>query len=122
MSSIDFAVIEELLEEERRQERLRWWENWVRQPAPMQVILRIGLTTYLSKPLPPEITIEEHAESFACDFATKHQTRLCLVLSRRRSIWLNANGEVEARFESTPDQPDLPLMRLVGSTSIFLIE
>ena len=121
MSSIDLAALEELLVKERL-ERLRWWEAWVDQPAPMQMIFRVKLTVFLSKLLPPEIISNEQAEAFACDFARQHRIRVCLVLSRRRSIWISADGEVEARIESTPEQPDLPLLRLVGNVSIFLVE
>lgn len=119
--SIDLPTLEELLEEER-QERLRRWERWVRQPAPMQIIFRIKLTVFLSKLLPPEITTQEEAEAYACEYARQNGVRLCLVLSRRQSIWINADGLVEARFESTPDCPDLPLLRLVGNVSTFLVE
>lgn len=117
----DLSELEELLEAER-QERLRWWQNWVNQPAPIQIIFRLKPTVFLSKLLPPEIKTHEDAEAFACAYARQHRVRLCLVLSRRRSVWINSDGLVEARYESTPDCPDRPLLRLVGSISTFLVE
>lgn len=119
--SIDLSTLEDLLEQER-QERIRRWEEWVRQPAPMQFILRVGPTTYLSKPLPPQVQTGEKAEAFASEYAQRHGKRLLLVLSRRRSVWIDADGKIESWLESTPDCPDLPLLRLVGNISTFLVE
>ena len=118
---IDLAQIEELMEQDRL-ERLRRWEEWINQPVQMQMIVRLTHTVYLSKPLPPGITIHSQAESFACEYAKKHRFRVCLVLSRRHSAWINAAGQVESRIEATLDQPDLPFKRLQGRIATFLVD
>jgi hypothetical protein len=45
---------------------------------------------------------------------------VCLVLSRRWSLWINADGQVEARTEARPGQPNMPFMQVQGRR--FLLE
>jgi hypothetical protein len=37
-----------------------------------------------------------------------------LVLSRRWSVWIDANGQIQARTEARPGEPNMPLMRVRG--------
>ncbi len=118
---IDLAQIEELAEQDR-QERLRAWETWVNQPVPMQMIVRLRATVYASKPLPPEIGTHEQAETLACEYARQHHVRVCLILSRRHAVSIDAGGHVYARTEATPDNPNPPLTRLQGQIKMFLVD
>ena len=62
----------------------------------------------------------EEAEHYAWGYARRHQRPVCLAVSRRLSVWINQQGEVEARTEATPDQATVPLMRLKGARHGFL--
>jgi hypothetical protein len=43
-----------------------------------------------------------------------------LVVSRRWSVWIDADGQVEARTEARPGEPNMPLMQVKGRR--FLLE
>jgi len=118
---IDLEQIEQLAEQDR-QERLRAWESWVSQPVAMQLIVRLMPAVYARKPLPEEINTHEEAEAFACEYARENHFRVCLVLSRRHSVWVDAKGQVYARTEATPDQPNVPFMKLQGNIRTFLVD
>jgi transcriptional regulator with XRE-family HTH domain len=116
---IDLPTVEELIEQDH-QERLREWEAWVSQPVPMQLIARIIPAVYSAVPLPEEVTTPEQAEAFAIEYAKENKRQVCLVLSRRLSVWIDAEGKVYGRTEARPDGPNAPFMRLRGSGKKFL--
>lgn len=118
---IDLAQIEELAEQDR-QERIRQWEAWVNEPVPIHIIVRLRATVYASKPLPPDVFTHEQAETFACDYAQKHRLRVCLMLSRRHSVWIDIEGQVYDRTESTPNNPNPHVSRLQGRIRTFLVD
>jgi transcriptional regulator with XRE-family HTH domain len=115
---IDLPTVENLIEQDR-QERLREWEEWVSQPVPMQLIAKIMPAVYSRVPLPDEITTPEQAEAFAVDYAKQNKRQVCLVVSRRLSVWIDAEGEVYARTEATPDEPNVPFMQVSGKRFLF---
>jgi hypothetical protein len=117
---IDLQTVEALIAQDRR-EHLRAWEKWVSEPVPMRLIVRYMSAVYGTVPLPLGITTHEQAEAFACGYAKQHRHSACLALSRRYSVWIDAQGQVYARTESTPDDPDVPFMRLKGSQQRFLM-
>jgi len=75
---------------------------------------------YARRALPSEIETPVEAEAWACTFARQHRCRVCLVLSRRWSVWIDAQGEVEARTEAIPGEPNMPFMQVRGRR--FLLE
>jgi transcriptional regulator with XRE-family HTH domain len=117
---IDLQTVEALIDQDR-QEHLRAWEEWVSEPVPMCLIVRYLAAVYGTVPLPQEITTHEQAEAFACEYAKQHGRKVCLAFSRRHSVWIDAQGEVYARTEATPDDPNVPFMRLQGSGKGFLM-
>jgi hypothetical protein len=117
--ALDWTTVERLAEEDR-QERLREWERWVSEPVPMYLVVRLMAAIYVRKGLPAEVTTPEQAEAWACGFAHRHRCRVCLVVSRRWSLWINADGQVEARTEARTGEPNMPLMRVRGRR--FLLE
>jgi transcriptional regulator with XRE-family HTH domain len=119
--SIDLEQIEQLAERDR-QERLRAWEVWVSQPVAMHMIVRLRASVYACKPLPPEISTHEQAEAFACEYARQHRVRVCLILSRRHSAWIDIGGQVYDRTEATPSNPSPHIMRLQGQIWTFLVD
>jgi transcriptional regulator with XRE-family HTH domain len=118
---LDWATVERLAEEDRR-EHLREREAWVEEPVPMQLIVRLMAAIYVRKGLPAEITTQEEAEAWSRNFASQHRCRVCLVLSRRWSVWIDALGHVEARTEARPDQPNVPWMQVKGRRFLLDLE
>jgi hypothetical protein len=116
---LDRADVERLAYEDR-QERLRAWEAWASEPVSMCLVIRLMAAVYVRKGLPAEVTTTEEAEAWACNFARQHRCRACLVLSRRWSVWIDATGQVEARTEARPDEPNAPFMEVKGRR--FLLE
>lgn len=104
---IDWGIVEELADKDR-QERLREWEAWADEPIPMYMIVRYLAAVYGRKSLPDEIRTPDEAERYACGYAREHRWRVCLVLSRRQSVWISAHGEVEFRQKARPGQPIVP--------------
>ena len=116
---LDWTTVERLADEDR-QERLRAWEAWVNEPVSMFLVVRLMAAVYARRGLPAEVTTPEKAEAWACTFARQHRCRVCLVLSRRWSVWIDALGQVEARTEAKPGEPNIPLMQVKGRR--FLLE
>ena len=111
---VDCGTVEQLIEQDH-QESLREWEEWVSQPTPMSLIVKYMPAVYGRVELPDEIATPEQAETFACDYARVHHWQVCLAVSRRMSVWIDKEGQVYARTEATPDNPNVPFMRLQGS-------
>jgi hypothetical protein len=87
----------------------------------MELVVRYMAAVYGRVALPEGVTTPEHAERYACAYARQHGRRVCLALSRRVSVWVGADGRVEARTEATPDAPNVPFMRAKGSGKKFLL-
>ena len=118
---IDLPTVERLIEQDR-QEHLQAWEAWVSQIVPIQLVVRYMAAVYGSVKKPGDITTPEQAEAFACEYARKHRLRVCLILNRRQSAWIDEQGSVYARTEATPDKPNMPWMQLRGDKRRFLFE
>ena len=117
---IDWATVEELAQRDR-QEHVEAWTKWADEPVPMKMIVRIMATIYSTCPIPEEITTHEEAERYACAVARLRHMRVCLVLNRRTSVWIAADGVVERRTEATPfGEPNLPWMALKGGRKFLL--
>lgn len=110
---IDWNVVEELAEQDW-QERRRAWESWASEPIPMYMVVRYMAAIYGQHVVPNDIQTADEAEEYACDYARQHRWRVCLVLSRRRCVWISASGEVERREEAGPDQLGLPISHVRG--------
>jgi hypothetical protein len=117
--ALDWTTIERLAEEDR-QERFREWERWVSEPVLMYLVVRLMAAIYVRKGLPAEVTTQEQAEAWACTFARQHRCRVCLVLSRRWSVWIDADGQIQARTEARTGEPNVPFMHVRGRR--FLLE
>ncbi len=116
---LDWTAVERLAEVDR-QELLREWERWASEPVPMCLVVRLMAAVYVRKDLPAEVTTPKEAEAWACAFARQHRFRVCLVVSRRISVWIDAQGQVEARTEATLGHPNMPFMQLKRQR--FLLE
>ena len=116
---IELTVIEGLVERDR-QEYLREWERWVNEPVPMQLLVKLVAAWFGSKALPEYIKTPEEAQAYACELAKGQRKKVCLVVSRRLSIWINEEGRVYLRSHAQPDQPNVPWVSLQGSRRRFL--
>jgi hypothetical protein len=86
----------------------------------MYLVVRLMAAIYVRKGLPAEVTTPEQAEAWPCGFAHRHRCWVCLVVSRRLSIWIDGQGEIEARTEAVPGQPNMPFIEVRGRR--FLLE
>jgi hypothetical protein len=112
--AIDWATVEELAEQDRR-EHIEAWNKWADEPVPMKMVVRLMATIYSNCPLPSEITTPEEAVKYACAVARLRRMQVCLVLNRRQSVWIGTDGTVDRRTEATPiGDPNLPWMQLKG--------
>jgi transcriptional regulator with XRE-family HTH domain len=111
--NLDRMVVERLAEEDHL-ERLREWEAWASEPVPMCMVIRLMAACYSRITLPADITTPELAEEWACKFARHHRFRVCLVVSRRISVWVDGSGRICARTEARPDHPNIPFMEVKG--------
>jgi transcriptional regulator with XRE-family HTH domain len=116
---IDWLVVVDLMEQDR-QACLAEWEKWASEPVPMELVARLMPAVYSRVSLPPEVTTQEQAEVYARKFAQQHGWRCCLVVSRRLSVWIGKHGEIEARTEAKPGQPNVAGMTLRSSKRPFL--
>ena len=117
---VDEETIRRLAAEDERV-FLENWNRWADEPVEPYAVVRMVACVYQHTSLPPEVTSTEAAEAFAADLARRWQRKVCLVVSRRYSIWLDEAGEVYARTEATPGQPNTPYVRLGRSRQAFLI-
>ena len=73
------------------------------------LVVRYMACVYARHSLPDGIETAADAEEYACDYARQHRWRVCLVLSRRRCVWIGAGGQVERREETLLGQIGLPI-------------
>lgn len=90
---IDMQPVEELVLKDRDA-----WEQRANELVPMRLIVRFMTAVYCEQPLPAEITTQEAAVEYACQFARQHRLRCCLAVSRRLSIYFDQDGRVERRI------------------------
>lgn len=89
------------------------WEQWADEPVPMQMLIRITGVIILIHDMPPEITSRETAIKYAQNYAKENGLRVCLVLSRRESVWIAADGR-SFISQTTPGRPNVPYASVGG--------
>jgi transcriptional regulator with XRE-family HTH domain len=114
---IEPSVVDELLVKERAE-----WEKWADEPVPMQLVIRIMPAIYSRHPIPEDITTPESAESYARAIARKKRMMACLVVSRRLSVWIDAEGNVYDRTEAQPNRSNQPWMAIGGKQFVLKCE
>ncbi len=97
---IDWATVERLAEQDR-QEHVQAWTKWADEPVPMRLVIRLMAAVYSECRLPEAITTPEAAEEYAGGLAKQRGMSICLVLNRRQSVWIGADGTVLKRTEAT---------------------
>ena len=99
-------------------QRLAWldyvdWQARLNEPVPMRLIVRWLPGIYVEELVPADI-FPEAAERWASKVAIEQHRQVCLVVSRRLSIWFDENGGVVARTETQTDEPNNPVTMIGG--------
>ena len=94
------------------------WEKWANEPVPMQMLLRITGVIVLIHDMPPEVTSRESAIEYAQDYAKENALRVVLVLSRRESVWIAADGNMHIS-RTKPGVPNIPYASVGGKQFLF---
>jgi hypothetical protein len=89
------------------------WEKWADEPVQMQMLIRITGVIVLIHDMPPEIITREVAIEYAQEYAKKNCVRVCLVLSRRESVWIAADGHMHIS-QTKPGVPNIPYASVGG--------
>ncbi|MCZ2343417.1 MAG: hypothetical protein LC104_16735 [Bacteroidales bacterium] len=91
---------------------LEEWRQWADEPVPIRVVVRAvpGFTVEL--PVPAEVTTPEQAVAFGQDYAAQRRKKVFVILSRRETVGITEDGEINGRFLATPESDPCPSMKL----------
>ena len=84
------------------------WLAWADEPVRPYLVLRWTACAYQRVELPDDALEPEAAEAYASRVARERGLMVCLVLSRRLSVYFDARGHAYERREATPDVPCVP--------------
>jgi hypothetical protein len=118
---LDRAVVEALIREDE-EESFREWNKWASQWVGPHLITRLIPGVWMHGAIPDKALSPSDAEAFAIGYAREKQRSVCLVLSRRVSIWVRSNGRVAERIEAAPGQPNQPFMTLRSGSKRFVLD
>jgi hypothetical protein len=112
--------IDQLTIDRLAQEDLREWAAWANEPIKPYMVVRAMATVYCPVNLPDEIQSVEEAQAFASKRAREWSKRICLILSRRISVWYAADGTVEQITEAVPGGgPNQPYTEIGGKRCLM---
>lgn len=95
------------------------WEEWVNEPTEIKIIIRIMATDYSPKAIPQGISTPA-AVAYAQPFAKERRLNVCLVLSRKESVWIGSDGEITRKTFAEPGLPNIPYSTLGGRRKFLL--
>jgi len=91
------------------QQDLSDWLKWANEPIRPYIVVRLMAAIYSQAELPAEVQSAEEAERYASDFAKGHKLRVCLVLSRKVSVYFADDGSFQYASEAVPGgEPNQP--------------
>jgi hypothetical protein len=108
---ISVATVNELIAQDERNFLLEW-NQWADKSIEPYLVVRLIPAVYRSEVIPLDVTSLEEGEAFAASRAKHWSKAVCLVISRRYSMWLDEAGEVYARTEAVPGSSSGPGMTL----------
>jgi hypothetical protein len=97
-------------EDERR--FLDGWNRWADEPVEPYAVVRLLPAVYKTVRLPAGLRSLNEGEAFTADLARQWSRKVCLVISRRYSLWLDEQGKAYARTKAELGQPNGPFMAL----------
>ena len=107
---IDQATVNGLLQKD-----LEDWTRWANEPIKPYLVVRLIPAFYTQGELPDEVRSVEDAERYASGFAKERRLQVCLVLSRRVSVYYAEDGTFRYASEAVPGGgPNEPCMRIGG--------
>ncbi len=89
------------------------WRVWADEPISIEMRIIFFGAVILKHDLPENITTKELAIEYACQFAKANQLRVCLVLSRRKSVWISRDGQMTL-IQTKPGAPNAPYASIGG--------
>jgi transcriptional regulator with XRE-family HTH domain len=95
------------------------WLAWASEPVRPHVVVRLLAAVYQRVELPDDALGPEAAEAVAAVVARERKLKVCLVLSRRVSIWFDTGGRESGRSEATPEMPCEPFLMVGGKRVQF---
>ncbi len=96
------------------------WNKWADEPIPMQMIVRLIGPFCMIHHIPDEVCNREEAIAYAQNYAKTDHLRVCLVLTRRESAWISADGHTFIS-QSQPGGINVPYGSF-GGTKKFLVD
>jgi hypothetical protein len=107
---IDEATVNRL-----RQKDLEDWTKWANEPIRPYLVVRLMAAVYSQVDLPDEVRSVEEAEQYASGFAKERRLHVCLVLSRRVSVYFADDGSFRYASEAIPSgEPNQPYTKIGG--------
>ena len=101
--------------DELREEDLREWTAWANEPIRPCLVLRLMAAVYSPVAIPDGIESVEDVERYASEFARERGKEVCLVLSRKISVYFRADGSRGIVTEAVPGgEPNQPYMVVGG--------
>ena len=120
-----FGRLAEVLEigpdeiQQRMNEDYQDWLAWADEPIRPFVVVRLLACVYQRVQLPDDALTEEASEAFAAEVAGEKRMKAWLVLSRRASVYFDAEGRKGGRIEATPEMPCEPYAVIGGKRVKF---
>lgn len=118
--SLDRLIEQEVQETERREREE--FERWASVPTRPYLAIRFLAACYVNRSLPESLTTEAERIEYAREQAMHgfpHPVHICLVLSRRRRVWIRPDGTYRHE-EGTPGTVNLPVMQLRGTRQTLM--
>ncbi|MEE4262837.1 MAG: helix-turn-helix transcriptional regulator [Desulfobacteraceae bacterium] len=96
-------------------------EKYLDEPIQMKMIVRLMAAVYTAHYLPTKIRSKEDAMAYAREYATINHAKVCLILSRRFSYWIDESGKGFMK-ETTKENPtNSPYMKVYRGWKKFLL-
>jgi len=97
------------------------WEAWADESVPMVLVERLIPGVYREQALPETVRTEEDALAYARDHARRNRRKVCLVVSRRVSVWIDRDGGPGFRTLAEPGVLNVPSMQIRGRGKTFVL-
>ena len=95
------------------------WLAWANEPIRPYLVLRLMAAIYQPLELPDDALTPEAAEAYAARLARERKMMVCLVLSRRLSVYFDGSGKETGRLEASPGVPCEPFAVIGGKRVQF---